>query len=420
MMAEIASRGPIACDMAVNQAFEDYKGGVFYDKTGLKDINHVISLVGYGTDANGVKYWIGRNSWGEAWGEEGFFRIIRGVNNLAIESDCAWAVPDSAEPQIHTTTDAERNDPRNDYTNGPYPQMSGDFLEETPRYGWVKNSFKNGEKVHSPRPQDYVQDSDVPDSFFWGDKDGVNYLSWSKNQHIPEYCGSCWSEGTTSSLADRFNILDKGTKQHGISAQAVINCQEGGSCNGGDPSGVYDWAYTHGLEPASCMNYEAANHNEAQDISGSCKDLYVCRDCSPPPPKEGESGLDGCRAITDYQRYYASEFGSVRGEMNMKKEIMERGPIGCGIQATQKLEALTDCSVYSEYMFYPEINHEIAVVGWGKEDDGTAFWWVRNSWGTYFGCNGYFKLEMKENYDMGVTMDCVWAVPSYTPAQQSA
>ena len=167
------------------------------------------------------------------------------------------------------------------------------------------------------------------------------------------------------------------------------------------------------------MNYDAANHNEAQDVSGSCKDIYICRNCSPPPPKEGESGLDGCVAITDYQRYYASEYGSVRGEMNMKKEIMERGPIGCGIQATQKLEALTDCSVYSEYMFWPQINHEVAVVGWGKEDDGTAFWWVRNSWGTYFGCNGYFKLEMKENYDMGITSDCVWAVPSYKPAQQS-
>jgi len=34
-----------------------------------------------------------RNSWGEYWGIHGFFKIIRGTNNLGIESDCSYAVP---------------------------------------------------------------------------------------------------------------------------------------------------------------------------------------------------------------------------------------------------------------------------------------------------------------------------------------
>ena len=40
-----------------------------------------------------MDYWIGRNSEGTYWGERGWFRILRGTNNLAIESDCDWAVP---------------------------------------------------------------------------------------------------------------------------------------------------------------------------------------------------------------------------------------------------------------------------------------------------------------------------------------
>jgi cathepsin X len=55
-------------------------------------IGHDIEIVGFGVE-NGVKYWTVKNSWGSHWGEEGFFRIVRGKNNCAIESDCFWGVP---------------------------------------------------------------------------------------------------------------------------------------------------------------------------------------------------------------------------------------------------------------------------------------------------------------------------------------
>jgi len=92
MMQEIYQRGPIACGVAVPDALEKYTGGIFDDKTGDVNIVHDISVVGFGVE-NGVKYWTVRNSWGTHFGEDGFFRVIRGVNNIAIETDCAWATP---------------------------------------------------------------------------------------------------------------------------------------------------------------------------------------------------------------------------------------------------------------------------------------------------------------------------------------
>jgi len=57
--------------------------------------------------------------------------------------------------------------------------------------------------------------------------------------------------------------------------------------------------------------------------------------------------------------------GKVAGADKMKAEIYARGPISCGIDADLKLEAYTG-GILSQAKLFPMINHEIAVVGWGK------------------------------------------------------
>ena len=106
MMKEIHERGPIVCGVAVPDTFEDYHGGIYEDRSGTTAIGHAISVVGWGVE-NGVKFWIARNSWGTYWGEEGWFRIVRGVNNLGIEQDCQvrsssrFPMPRRSVPRLH-------------------------------------------------------------------------------------------------------------------------------------------------------------------------------------------------------------------------------------------------------------------------------------------------------------------------------
>jgi cathepsin X len=127
MMQEIAQRGPIACDIAVPEALEEYTGGIYCDDTGDMDVVHVVSVVGYGVE-DGSKYWLVRNSWGTQWGEEGFFRVCRGTNNIAIESGCNWATPKDTwtNKETHKTTEDELNDPKNDKTVYDFPQPTYD------------------------------------------------------------------------------------------------------------------------------------------------------------------------------------------------------------------------------------------------------------------------------------------------------
>jgi cathepsin H len=77
----------------------DYKSGVYSSttcKTGPSNVNHAVLAVGYGTDATtGMDYWFVKNSWSTAWGDNGFFKIQRGVNMCGI-AECN-SYPDSVD-----------------------------------------------------------------------------------------------------------------------------------------------------------------------------------------------------------------------------------------------------------------------------------------------------------------------------------
>lgn len=99
MKLELIRGGPFSVSFEVYPDFHDYRSGI-YHHTGLGDfnpleiVNHAVLLVGYGiNETTSEKYWIVKNSWGPGWGEDGFFRIRRGNDEVGIESCTVHAVP---------------------------------------------------------------------------------------------------------------------------------------------------------------------------------------------------------------------------------------------------------------------------------------------------------------------------------------
>ena len=88
--------GPVETAFTVYEDFEDYEGGVYEHQVDTSVGGHAVRIVGWGTDADsGKDYWKGANSWNPYWGENGYFRIIRGTNEGGMEMQCTASSADS-------------------------------------------------------------------------------------------------------------------------------------------------------------------------------------------------------------------------------------------------------------------------------------------------------------------------------------
>ena len=77
------------------QVYEDfltYKSGVYRHTTGGYLGGHAVRLLGWGVE-NGTPYWLVANSWNEDWGDRGYFKVLRGVDECGFENDIVAGLP---------------------------------------------------------------------------------------------------------------------------------------------------------------------------------------------------------------------------------------------------------------------------------------------------------------------------------------
>jgi cathepsin B len=93
-IAELIAAGPIVAAFNVYEDFYKYKSGVYQYKGGDFVGGHAVRIVGYGTTKDGVDFWKVANSWNDYWGENGYFRILRGTNDCGFEEEITSALAD--------------------------------------------------------------------------------------------------------------------------------------------------------------------------------------------------------------------------------------------------------------------------------------------------------------------------------------
>ncbi|KAG6419237.1 hypothetical protein SASPL_121453 [Salvia splendens] len=88
-LLKAVSKQPVSVSIdGSGSQFQFYKSGVFTGECATMT-NHAVTIVGYGENSDGIKYWLVKNSWGTDWGEAGFGMIQRESGN--VEGICSIA-----------------------------------------------------------------------------------------------------------------------------------------------------------------------------------------------------------------------------------------------------------------------------------------------------------------------------------------
>jgi cathepsin X len=245
--------------------------------------------------------------------------------------------------------------------------------------------------------------------------DRASMLTPILNQHIPQYCGSCWAHATISALSDRIAIQRGGQGPDiSLSVQHVLNCAgpSVGTCYGGNPLSVYDWIKRNegGISYSSSNPYLACSFDSKEGFCGhvdtTCKPINVARSCDT-FIKNGGS----CTALDRYPNATIKEYGILEGEHKIRAEILKRGPVACSVAATDALDNY-DGGVLEEDpedgVQNQQVNHVVSVVGWGWEKE-VPYWIARNSWGEHWGEMGFFRV-LRGNNSFMLESECMYAV----------
>eukprot|EP00468_Gymnochlora_sp_CCMP2014_P008763 CAMPEP_0167753792 /NCGR_PEP_ID=MMETSP0110_2-20121227/7909_1 /TAXON_ID=629695 /ORGANISM="Gymnochlora sp., Strain CCMP2014" /LENGTH=445 /DNA_ID=CAMNT_0007639595 /DNA_START=303 /DNA_END=1640 /DNA_ORIENTATION=- len=267
-----------------------------------------------------------------------------------------------------------------------------------PSHGWDRRTYfqRQSSLYKTPQMVSFLESSAVrglPENFDWR-----NYIE-DFDPIDQGACGSCYSVSSTMMASIRrqiarakkdgtLSLFESGMK-HGsmsklslqetedLSSQDVLNCSpQNQGCEGGYPFLVGMHSYTMGIAMKS-------------------KEPYIGMDVA-----------DHCRAD---ERAKSTGYGYIGGHYGggcpeaLMLDIYKYGPAAVGIDTPTSLFSYSggifQCSQtrhegtnLKNLKSWEATNHAVLVYGWGETKTGQKYWILKNSWGAYWGENGFFKL----------------------------
>ncbi len=211
--------------------------------------------------------------------------------------------------------------------------------------------------------------SALPKEFDWRNFQGNDYVTSVKDQGR---CGSCWAFASLGAVEGKINAYYNNPDiDANLSEQDFLSCSDVGDCHGGSPNDALLYIKNTGIANESCLKYGVAPFTPSTiGCISKCLNWQL-----------------GAWKISGHTYAGAHESDSI------KWALINKGPI------LSLMDIYTDMYAYDEGIYFPTSTdpedyegwHTIVLVGYGVYD-GMNYWIVKNSWGTYWGEEGYIKI----------------------------
>lgn len=242
----------------------------------------------------------------------------------------------------------------------------------------------------------------LPPSFDWVPK---NMVTPVKDQGAG---GTCWAFSTVENIEGQWAMAGKPLTN--LSVEQVVDCdgmedipRQHADCGvfGGWPYLAYEYVRKAG-GLSSWSDYPYCSGDTSKKESNNCDPCpapgFNTSLCGPPVPWCNMS--QSCVAKLDKSKFVkglnVTGWQAVdQNETVVAEQLMKIGPLSVALNAEWLM--FYHSGVFSPYFCNPkDLDHAVLLVGFGKEKTlfgEKLYWKVKNSWGSSWGENGYFRIK---------------------------
>ena len=282
----------------------------------------------------------------------------------------------------HNEAHASSSDDDNSYENIIGEMFTSDEDVESSSSSVGDDEYSSSTSLPNDRASLLGVDN-YPEEFSWTDPpEGWPRDLVGEVHDQRDTCASCWAFVSADSIAARAAVMTKDDIVI-LSVKQLMNCDSRDhGCNTGNMYTAYMYVDESG-GIASKDKYDSVLSSSGLSFTEEDQDEMQCMENV--EKKWTTPGM--------------CDIAQTEGNDALMKAIYEKGPVAIGINANnlqmydEGVIKFDDCGPAGRGI--ASINHAALVVGWGIDHKygDTPYWLVKNSYGTSFGEDGYFKLE---------------------------